>query len=296
MGLSVIAGPPGSGRERDRRRLRGRPRAGSAAGRADQRRRRPARARALRRPGAGFSAASITSFPGLFDEVARATGVDTGPPLTRMQRIWLAREATASTRLRRLARSSRREGFAPALEGLIADLQAAGLDAAALAAAADAADDGAIRARARRPLRRLRAPPRRRRGRSTSTSSPRGRRRPSAPTHRPGTAAPSPTTASTTSPASRSSWSMRSPPRPPSPSPSASRRPPRACRPRGAARGSSRDELGAAVSRTGLRPPIPIGRRCTTSSATCSSPSRAGSTRTAHCVCSRAPASAARRS
>jgi RecB family exonuclease len=90
----------------------------------------------------GILGGTITSFPGLFGEVARATGVDVGPPLTSIQRIWLAREATASTRLRRLARSSRREGFAPALEGLIGDLQAAGLDAAALAAAADAADAG----------------------------------------------------------------------------------------------------------------------------------------------------------
>ena len=46
-----------------------------------------------------------------------------------MQRIWLARAAAAEAPLRRLARSARRDGFAPALEALLTDLQASGLDA-----------------------------------------------------------------------------------------------------------------------------------------------------------------------
>ncbi len=146
----------------------------------------------------GILGGTITSFPGLFGEVARATGVDVGPPLTSIQRIWLAREATASTRLRRLARSSRREGFAPALEGLIGDLQAAGLDAAALAAAADAADAGpyeheivalfAAYERLRDAGGRDRRAPARRAGDGG----------PARRTRRPGTAAPSTSTASTT--------------------------------------------------------------------------------------------------
>lgn len=77
----------------------------------------------------GLLGGSVTSFPRLFEEVGAATGA-TGPPnLSRMQRLWLARAASRTTPLRQLRSSALREGFAPALEALISDLQAAGLDA-----------------------------------------------------------------------------------------------------------------------------------------------------------------------
>jgi len=88
----------------------------------------------------GILGGTITSFPGLFGEVARATGAGAGAALTAIQRIWLAREAAATTDLRLLDRSARREGFAPALDSLLGDLQAAGLDAAGFGAAVADAD------------------------------------------------------------------------------------------------------------------------------------------------------------
>lgn len=92
------------------------------------------------RPG-GALGGDVTSFPGLFDEVARACGAAAKPPLTGMQRVWLARAATVRCELRLLRRSSLRSGFAPALEALLSDLGAAGMDAAALGAAIDAAEE-----------------------------------------------------------------------------------------------------------------------------------------------------------
>jgi ATP-dependent helicase/DNAse subunit B len=83
--------------------------------------------------GAGALGGRVTSFPGLFELVAAACGVAGPPPLSRMQRIWLARAASRSTRLRLLAASARSGGFAPALERLLTDLQAGGLDAAGFA-------------------------------------------------------------------------------------------------------------------------------------------------------------------
>jgi ATP-dependent helicase/DNAse subunit B len=88
----------------------------------------------------------VTSFPRLFEEVGRACGAAGGTELSRMQRLWLARAATMRTPLRQLSRSSRQEGFAPALEALISDLQTAGLDARSLAAAADELADGSYEA------------------------------------------------------------------------------------------------------------------------------------------------------
>ena len=82
----------------------------------------------------GILGGTVTSFPGLFREVGRAVGIDTDEALSGMQRIWLARAAAARAPLRRLARSARREGFAPAVEALLSDLQASGLDAAGFAA------------------------------------------------------------------------------------------------------------------------------------------------------------------
>lgn len=80
---------------------------------------------------------TVTSFPGLFGELARTYGVGEAPVLSRIQRIWVARSAAERAELRLLRRSAQREGFAPALEQLLTDLQAAGLDAIALTAAVE---------------------------------------------------------------------------------------------------------------------------------------------------------------
>lgn len=96
------------------------------------------------RPG-GLLGGTVTSFPRLFEEVARATGIAPRPSLSRMQRVWLARAATRrrQPQLRQLRRSAVREGFAPALENVLTDLQAAGLDSAAFAGlVADLPDAG----------------------------------------------------------------------------------------------------------------------------------------------------------
>lgn len=91
----------------------------------------------------GMLGGTVTSFPGLFREVGRSLGIAALDGLSPTQRVWLARAATAATPLRRLSRSSRHGGFAPALEDLLTDLQSSGLDAAAFAAAAAAGDAGA---------------------------------------------------------------------------------------------------------------------------------------------------------
>lgn len=142
MSLDVVAGPPGSGRG-----------AAMVAAFRDALDREPVLVaptsddvdrleRELCAVPGGILGGTITSFPGLFGEVARAVGLDAPPPLTPVQRTWLAREAAAATGLRRLARSSAHEGFAPALESLLGELQAAGFDAAALGVAIAAAEAG----------------------------------------------------------------------------------------------------------------------------------------------------------
>jgi superfamily I DNA/RNA helicase len=143
MSLDVVAGPPGSGRG-----------AAIVAAFRDALDREPVLIaptsddvdrleRELCAVPGGVLGGTITSFPGLFGEVARAVGLDAPPPLTAIQRTWLAREAAAATGLRRLSRSAAHEGFAPALESLLSELQAAGFDAAALAEAIAAAGAGA---------------------------------------------------------------------------------------------------------------------------------------------------------
>ena len=134
MSLSVISGPPGSGRgtmllERFRDSLERDPIL-VAPTRDDVDR----LERELCGAPGGVIGGSVTSFPGLFREVARAVGLDAVEGVSGMQRIWLAREAARLAQLRRLSRSSRREGFAPALESLLSDLQSAGLDSASFAA------------------------------------------------------------------------------------------------------------------------------------------------------------------
>ncbi len=144
MSLSVISGPPGSGREarvldRFEAALSRDPLLVVPTGDDVDRLEREL----CRRGSTGLLGGAVTSFPRLFEEVGRACGAERGTELSRMQRLWLARAATLRTPLRQLGRSSRREGFAPALEALISDLQSAGLDATSLAVAAGGLADGA---------------------------------------------------------------------------------------------------------------------------------------------------------
>lgn len=83
----------------------------------------------LTRGGDAVLGATVCTFDRLFGLVASATGAAARPALTQVQRRRVAREAVArAKRVRLLAASSRRSGFAAALEGLIADLQAARVD------------------------------------------------------------------------------------------------------------------------------------------------------------------------
>jgi ATP-dependent helicase/DNAse subunit B len=76
--------------------------------------------------------ATVGTFGELFGLVARATDAPAGPAISRTQRLRLAREAASRARLRILAASSRRPGFAAALEELVSELQAACVDPVAL--------------------------------------------------------------------------------------------------------------------------------------------------------------------
>ncbi|MEO7197936.1 MAG: hypothetical protein ABIZ50_05635, partial [Solirubrobacterales bacterium] len=136
MSLSVISGPPGSGREEEIL-----DRFEAVVG-ADPVLVVPTRDDVDRlerdlcgRGSGGLLGGTVTSFPGLSEEVARALGTGGKNVATGMQRLWLARAAARRAPLRLLRRSAAREGFAAALEATIADLQAAGLDSEALEAA-----------------------------------------------------------------------------------------------------------------------------------------------------------------
>ena len=91
--------------------------------------------------------ATIRTFGSLFDEIAGLTATPVPPRLSPPQRLALVRAAVASTDLRVLRRSSGSPGFAPALDTLIAELQAALVSPADLLAAADAADGDAAQER-----------------------------------------------------------------------------------------------------------------------------------------------------
>jgi ATP-dependent helicase/DNAse subunit B len=86
---------------------------------------------------------SIRTFGWLFRDLATSLAVDAGPLLTDPRRLALVRAATSTTRLERLRRSSHRPGFAPALDVLIDELQAALVEPRELAERAAALEDGA---------------------------------------------------------------------------------------------------------------------------------------------------------
>jgi ATP-dependent helicase/DNAse subunit B len=93
----------------------------------------------LTRSGDVVIGATVGTFGQLFRLVARATDAPAGPAVSRTQRLRLAREAASRAELRLLSASSRRPGFAAALDELISELQGALVDPAALRERAEAA-------------------------------------------------------------------------------------------------------------------------------------------------------------
>ena len=85
---------------------------------------------------------SIRTFASLFEEVAKAAAATLPPPLSEPERLALLRATVAGAQLRLLARSSARAGFAPALDGLIRELQGALCSPSDLRAAAEDLADG----------------------------------------------------------------------------------------------------------------------------------------------------------
>src|SRR5262245_1065982 len=85
---------------------------------------------------------SILTFGSLFDEVARATGTALRPNLTDAQEMHLVRRAIAAAEMPILGRSARQPGFAPAVSALIHELQASALDPDTVAARAAEAEAG----------------------------------------------------------------------------------------------------------------------------------------------------------
>jgi len=84
---------------------------------------------------------SIMTFAGLTGAVAGALAAELAPALTDPQRQALLRAAIRRAAPRRLARSAARPGFAPALDALVTELQAALIDPAAFAALVDELED-----------------------------------------------------------------------------------------------------------------------------------------------------------
>jgi RecB family exonuclease len=142
MALSLIVGPPNSGRAGEiRARLEGRlerepvlvvPTGDDAA-------------RFESDLGGGDGAvvgASIHTFRRLTGLIASATGAELRPELSATQRLALVRAAARETELRVLGGSAARRGFAPALERLIGELQAALVTPSELAGAAAELEEG----------------------------------------------------------------------------------------------------------------------------------------------------------
>jgi ATP-dependent helicase/DNAse subunit B len=142
MAVSVISGPPNSGRAvRVRERLEACldrdpvlvvP-TGDDAARFE---------RELCESAGAVLGVSIRTFASLFEDVARAVAVTLPPPLSAPERLALLGAAITATPLRLLARSAARSGFGPALDSLIRELQGALVSPAALRAAAAELSDG----------------------------------------------------------------------------------------------------------------------------------------------------------
>ena len=143
MPLKLIVGPPNSGRAGEVRR-----RLGEALDRepvlvvptGDDAAWFERELCAGQRPSLGVS---IRTFGWLFEDVATTLSLESGPLLTGPQRLALIRAAISTTKLTRLRRSAHRPGFAPALDSLIEELQAALVGPRELSEHARLLDDGA---------------------------------------------------------------------------------------------------------------------------------------------------------
>ncbi|MFN8159943.1 MAG: PD-(D/E)XK nuclease family protein [Solirubrobacterales bacterium] len=99
--------------------------------------------RELTRDGEALLGGAVVSFDGLFRAVASATGVTSGGWVSATQRRRLVAAAARRARLRVLARSAERPGFASAAAELVAELGAAMLDPDSVEAAASGLEDSA---------------------------------------------------------------------------------------------------------------------------------------------------------
>ena len=92
--------------------------------------------------GGALLGASIQTFRRLTDEIAAATGAPIRALLSEAQRLALVRSVARDAELRILSASRRQPGFAPALDRLLSELQAALVTPEDLAAAARELDGG----------------------------------------------------------------------------------------------------------------------------------------------------------
>jgi ATP-dependent helicase/DNAse subunit B len=142
MPISLIVGPPNSGRESvllrrledalDRDPVLVVP-TGDDAARFE---------RELCGDGGAVIGISIRTFASLFEDAARAAALPLPPRLSEPERLALLRAAIEGTPLRLLRRSAARAGFAPALDALVRELQQALISPAELGAAAAELPDG----------------------------------------------------------------------------------------------------------------------------------------------------------
>src|SRR5919197_4097879 len=122
MSISIIVGPPNSGRAgaiRDRLEAALASEPVLVVPTADDAARFE---RELCASGGALLGASISTFGRLRDEVAAVTGAAVRPILSDAQRLALVRDVAGDADLRLLSASSRQAGFAPALERLISEL------------------------------------------------------------------------------------------------------------------------------------------------------------------------------
>jgi ATP-dependent helicase/DNAse subunit B len=89
----------------------------------------------------GVIGGRVGTFAQLFEQVLTAVGRSSPPVLTPVQRVRVAREGAARAELVLLARSRERRGFAPAVAALISELQGVGLEPGDFAERAATAGD-----------------------------------------------------------------------------------------------------------------------------------------------------------
>ena len=140
MPLSVICGPPNSGRATEiLERFK------AVAG-ADPVLVVPTRDDVVRfeREAGNLLGGAVTTFAALFGDVARATGASSAPPLSAVQRLGLIREAISRTPLRTLGDLAPSRGLPSAVDRLLDELQASAVEPERLDAGPHERDLGAI--------------------------------------------------------------------------------------------------------------------------------------------------------